>query len=704
MKQIVPFPLPHRVLNAGGGMEVERARGAIALAVAVAFAAPAAAQQSTDALTEVVVTASRMSSPLTVQTDPHQPRQPLPAHDGADYLKTIPGFSSIRKGGTDGDPVFRGMAASRVNISMDGEQVLGGCGMRMDPPTAYIYPEAYDSIVVIKGPQSVLDGPGNSAATVRFESQPPAFDDRHWQALGSVLGATASRSDLVADVAAGNSAMYARLNGTRAKADDYSDGAGNDVHAAYERWSTKLALGWRPSGESLVELSGALSDGHAAYADRAMDGAKFSRSNVGLRTEFALGGDALKSVEAQAYYNYVDHVMDNYSERDFMPSMMMPNPSASNPDRRTTGARVALKLAGPMHLTATVGLDHQQNRHRNRSTMNETMMPYEDMARVTDARFRNTGVFGEATLPVADASRVVAGLRADRWQATDERATVSMGMMGSMPNPTAGLTRHKTLVGGFARFEHELVDQGTTLYAGVGHVERFPDYWELVGMGRQGTDSVSAFETRPERTTQLDIGAVHKAGALQLSVSAFASRIEDYILIQTNYPKGMSVADVSRNVDARTVGAEADAAWSVNSQLQLTGTLAYTRGHNITDGGPLAQMPPLEARFGAEYTLGSWHAGLLVRHAAKQDRVAVNQGNVVGQDIGTSPGFTVVSLNAAVQLPRGVSISAGIDNLLDRNYAEHLSRAGAMLAGYPQTTRVNEPGRTFWLRAGLDLR
>jgi iron complex outermembrane receptor protein len=57
-----------------------------------------------------------------------------------------------------------------------------------------------------------------------------------------------------------------------------------------------------------------------------------------------------------------------------------------------------------------------------------------------------------------------------------------------------------------------------------------------------------------------------------------------------------------------------------------------------------------------------------------------------------------------VKLAHGVSLSAGIDNLLDRSYAEHLSRGGAMLAGYTQTTRVNEPGRTVWLRVGLDLR
>ena len=77
--------------------------------------------RSEPSLDEIVVTASRMHAPLMVITDPKAPRQPLPAHDGADYLKTIPGFSVIRKGGTDGDPVFRGMAASRVNVLIDGE-------------------------------------------------------------------------------------------------------------------------------------------------------------------------------------------------------------------------------------------------------------------------------------------------------------------------------------------------------------------------------------------------------------------------------------------------------------------------------------------------------------------------------------------------------------------------------------------------------
>ncbi len=39
----------------------------------------------------------------------------------------------------------------------------------------------------------------------------------------------------------------------------------------------------------------------------------------------------------------------------------------------------------------------------------------------------------------------------------------------------------------------------------------------------------------------------------------------------------------------------------------------------------------------------------------------------------------------------------------DRAYAEHLSRSGAMVSGFLQSTRVNEPGRTAWLKVSAEM-
>ena len=43
---------------------------------------------------------------------------------------------------------------------------------------------------------------------------------------------------------------------------------------------------------------------------------------------------------------------------------------------------------------------------------------------------------------------------------------------------------------------------------------------------------------------------------------------------------------------------------------------------------------------------------------------------MVGQDFGDSAGFGVLSLNAAYRVSQQVKLSAGVDNLLDKNYAQ----------------------------------
>ena len=600
-----------------------------------------------DWLREVIVTAPRMQLPLLLELDAKAPRQPLPAHDGADYLKTVSGFSVIRKAGTDGDPVFRGMAASRINVQLDGEQILGGCGMRMDPPTAYVFPETYDRIVVIKGPQTVLHGPGNSAATVLFERDPPKFEDAALQLHSSALAASAARRDFVADLLLGNDAVYGRISGTRAEADDYDDGAGSAVHSRYMRWSAHAELGWTPDANTRIALTAAQSDGEAAYADRAMDGVMFERENVGLRFEREYGGDWMRKVEAQVFYNYVDHVMDNYSLRTFSPSMAMPSFAVSNPDRETTGARVAFEL-GPEHgWRATVGMDAQENVHTLRATSNQTLMPYQNGARVEDGRFNDIGVFGELAWPVSAAQRIVSGVRFDAWKAQDLRATLALGMGTNLANPTSGNTRSTVLTSGFGRWEYDVDSLNATLYAGVGHVERFPDYWELLSANREGVHSLSAFGTQPEKTTQLDAGVLYRSSRLELSLAAFYNQIDDYILIQSNYPKGMRRVSVTRNVYAMTFGAEADAVYAIGAGWKLTGTLAYTRGENETDHVPLAQMAPLEARLGVNYERGTWSIGSLARWVADQERFTVDQGNIVGQDLGRTDGFATLAINAA---------------------------------------------------------
>ncbi len=664
-------------------------------------AAPASPPEAVVALEPIVVVAHADSHGLHVVLDPRAPAQPVPAHDGAGVLHAVPGFSVVRKGGTDGDPVFRGMAGSRLSVLLDGENILGGCGNRMDPPTAYVFPAAFDRVTVIKGPQSVVHGPASPAGVVLLERIPRSLTSDTARIHASMTLGSAGRNDEFLEAVAGGPRMQARLAATRTASDDYRDGSRRLIHSRYERWSTHASAAWTPDRDTFVEISGVLSDGEAAYADRAMDGVAFERQNLGLRARRTHLTPHVAAIEAQLFHNDVDHVMDNFSLRTFTPTSMMPGRAVSNPSRETFGARAFATLVPAGGLEIKLGADYQGNRHALRTTSDEAADPVRAKRRIRDASFDTIGVFAEASRDIADDRRLVAGARADLWSATDHRERLSAGMSGAMPNPTAGRRRHATLPSAFIRYEWKPVP-ATTAYAGVGHAARFPDYWEL--FSKESTTTLSAFGSEPEHTTQVDVGLVYRAKPLTASVALFGAQIDDFLLIESGFRKpatamGSRAATVTRSVDARTWGAEASAAWEHESGWRADASIAWVHGTNRIEKRPLGQQPPFEGRLGLGYAAPRWSVGGLARFVGRQDRVAIRQGSIVGQDLGPTPGFAVFSLHAAIHLGERLQLSTGVDNVFDRDYAEHLSRGGAVVAGFPPpTTRVNEPGRTAWMR------
>ncbi|CDF82427.1 TonB-dependent outermembrane copper receptor OprC [Pseudomonas knackmussii B13] len=657
-------------------------------------------------LEPAVITAVQQSSPLTIVTNPKEARQPVPASDGTDYLKTIPGFSAIRNGGTNGDPVLRGMFGSRLNLRTNGGLMIGACPFRMDAPSSYIAPETFDKLTVVKGPETVIWGPGASAGTVRFDREPEHFGELGSRLNGSVLAGSNGRFDKVIDGAVGGPQGYLRVVGNQAQADDYKDGNGDTVPSRWDKWNGDVAAGWTPDADTLVELTAGKGNGKARYAGRGMDGSQFKRESLGLRFEKRNISEVFQKLEAQVYYNYADHIMDNFRLRTPDPSSMMPMPMASEVDRRTVGGRVAATLDWSDYQLVT-GVDALRSEHRERNSsfdmMSDTFTDTDAFPWTKDAVMHDYGAFAELTWYAAERSRVIGGARLDRADAKDYRQTLgSMSM--SMPNPTAGDTRSDTLPSAFARYEHDLADSPTTLYAGLGYVERFPDYWELFSPSNGPSGSVNAFDAiKPEKTTQLDIGAQYDDGKLQAWVSAYAGVVHDFILFDYDTDMmGMSSTQ-ARNINARIMGGELGASYRLDSNWKTDTTLAYAWGKNTTDGRALPQMPPLEARLGLTYERDLWSVGGLWRLVAAQNRVAIGEGNVVGQDFDKTGGFGVFSLNGAYKLSKNFKVSTGIDNLFDKAYAEHLNLAGDAGFGFPGDKAINEPGRTYWTKVDFSF-
>src|SRR5690606_30719238 len=277
---------------------------------------------------------------------------------------------------------------------------------------------------------------------------------------------------------------------------------------------------------------------------------------------------------------------------------------------------------------------------------------------------------------------LVGGARVDRAEAEDRRMHAGGGGHGhgggAMPNPTAGMTRSNTLPSAFLRYEHKVPDSGLSWYAGLGHTARMPDYWELFSPDHGPDGAPNAFAgVDPERTTQLDLGVNYKGTSIDAWASVYVGRMNDYILFEYGH-HGMTTA---RNADADIRGGEAGVEWRAVEHWKFGGSVAYAWGELADGGEPLPQMTPMEARLTAAYDNQRWSAGALLRIVDGQVRVGQSLVIVVGRGLGPSPGFAVFSLNGGYRFNERMQLTAGIDNLFDRTYSEHLNLAGNSALG-----------------------
>ncbi|WP_304674418.1 TonB-dependent copper receptor [Neisseria bergeri] len=651
----------------------------LAAALSQAWAAPVA--EETAELSPVTVTGTQQQKANTVKFNPKATLQPLPAGDGADLLQSVPNMSIIRKGGSSGDPLFRGLGGSRLAINADDQFVYGGCSNRMDPPTSYIHPSTFDEVVVTKGPQTVTQGMGLISGSVHFVRKDPTFREQPYSFNGSTTLGSSGRRDASFEAGAGGKYGYARLNVSHNESDDYKDGAGNRVHSNFKRDSQMVQLGVTPTENTTIAGTYERSRGKAAYADRPMDGSKFDRDAWNVRISQRNITPWLSEIEARYGSSEIDHVMDTYSLR---PVGMM-GKAAINPKRRTDTGNLKATFDWD-NVNLQTGIDYMRDRHTERKgDENYASSPFKPTQ-----SFDQLGGFAEAAWQRTDKQKLIAGLRHDQVTGTYEKTDSNPLKKTKYP-----------LTSGFFRFEQ--TKGNTKYYAGLGIAQRAPDYWE-----RKKSENL-----RKETNRQLDAGLIWNSGNWHVSASVFAGKIRDYILIEQHMMPHSGhgghghgghghghIMTMARNIDATRFGGELEAKWQFAPNWSIASNLAYTYGKNRTDGKPLAQTPPLEWNNTLAFDNGKFSAGALWKLVAKQNRYAKGQGNIIGQDIGASAGFGVLSVNAGWKFNKYATLQAGVDNVFNKTYAEFVSRSGVAVdpAAGIKTTRVNEPGRTAWLR------
>lgn len=276
--------------------------------------------------------------------------------------------------------------------------------------------------------------------------------------------------------------------------------------------------------------------------------------------------------------------------------------------------------------------------------------------------------------------------------------------------------RNFNLWSAFLTAEYE-IDSHWTAVGGFGHAMRPPTLTELYSVNsflavlQQGFTQVQGNPNlAPEQLWQIDVGLRSDYGRFRGNVHAFQAWIQDFITYETfgSFPGLPAPAMMVRYVNtelATLTGGEANAVYDWSCWLSSFGTLSYVQGTDQTRGGrglpplgpfgpqePLPGIVPLESRVGVRLhdptDQARWAVELSALIAADQNLVAASLFEQ------PTPGFTVFTLRSYWQASDSLLLFAGVENLTNVQYREHLDLRTGL--------GVFQPGRSFYF--GSELR
>ncbi len=658
---------------------------------------------SQTSLPNIVVFGEVASEPNSSQIKPAE--VPRIANDGGDLLREALGVDAGRIGGHGFEPNIRGQQQNRINVLLDGAYIYGGCPNRMDPPSGYAALDSYDRVTILKGVQSLLYGGGGSGGTVLFDRHTQAPEDGLDVKYG--LGGTSNgiKYDAFADLTAGNDTGYVRAFANAKDADNYKDGEGNDIRSSFSSTNGLVVLGLTPGDDKNLEFSYEYNNiKDALFEGRRMDAPDSTADTFRLKYDQDSSIGFVTGMSVEAYSTSIDHLMDNYTLRPTPPLPSMTFSPARVPTKSdTVGGRLLLDSeVGSWNLT--YGFDIQNN---DRDATFFTS-PTDDINNVnTSASFMwpgvkidQTGLILEGEHFISGNRLVKAGLRYDYVTYNATKASDQPDIMPMMSTPNAlystyyGTTAEKGTEHNFGfllRYEQDL-GASTRMFTGVSRSMRTADATERYMAKWAMMDSmkwVGNPDIKPEAHHQIDFGVNWQHNQFDGNAVIYADFVQDYInAFRTTDLTGVLLYD---NIDARLYGTEIEGGYMISKPLRLSANAAYVYGQNTTDDSPLAQIPPLSGQVALDYAPGQWTAGTRIRAAARQTRINENSG----LDVGETAGWSVVDVYGSYSFNRFVNLQAGVDNVFDRYYANHLNAVDAFTG---EGIQIAEPGITGWIK------
>ena len=618
------------------------------------------------------------------------------ANDIGKALSTLPGISKIRKGGIANDVVIRGFYRDNINVLTDDQKIFGACPNRMDPPAFHTSIAEIETVEVVKGPFDIRHQ-GSMGGAVNITTKKPALG---FHAKASVPAGSFSFLHPSFDLSYGQEDGYFAAGYAYGYSMPYRDGNGrrftayanyrDDDRQAYETHGYWGKLGIAPFPGHLFEFaySGQRAN-DVLYPYLMMDGTRDKSNSFNSTYTIAGKFGILENPKIQIYGNHVDHWMDDTLRTSSdSRACALGYCMGTDAETRTSGAR----LEGTIN-HFIVGLEvYQRNWDAKNNMFMANMGRYMMQSMIPDVNTTGYGLFSAYQIALTSKIRLVSGLRVDtvKSDATHAKANQELYSLYHDPKDTEKRDTYPSAnVQVFYTLSNHL-----DLFAGIGHTARVPDAQErYIALKRPASDWVGNPDLRPSRNTELDLGLGWTKGRFASEATVFYSHVNDFISLYDQIVASRQARSYT-NVDARFYGGEWQNTLQMTPVMALTAGLSYVRGKKDTDheknlfDTDVAEMTPFTGRLAWHLEKRLYYVDLEGLFTAHQDKV---DSDLKEQK---TAGYSVFNIRGGIRYHSLVLI-AGIDNLFDKAYTEHLSYFRDPFAS---GIRVPEPGRFFYAK------
>ena len=631
--------------------------------------------------------------------------------DAGELLRALDGVEAVRRGPLGLDPVVRGLRETEVGTYLDGARMFPAGPARMDSPLTHLDPSAIRSIEVVKGPYALTWGAGNLSA-IRVETQPlPLQDSRPAGSLAAGYDSNLQASETTGKVFGKRGKVSYFAMGAWRQGDDYESGAddlGNRdlIQGDFESWEGRGKFGFDLGERSALVVAGGYQEqGPIDYPGRLLNADFFESTNFSAQFNWS-GLGTIGSLEIQAYRNAVDHGMTNVGKPTAMDMVGRMPPFALDitvaSKMTVSGGRAATHLHWNDAWSADVGGDvYLTNRDATRLiqdaatqgqglSIGSLMWP--------DAHIDDIGAFGRLAWTNGE-TRVAGTIRGDFVSASAPTASAYF-----LANVGTDLEESETNLSGALTVSRDL-SRNWTISLGGGTAVRTADASERYSDRVPASKAQTAAEfmgnpqLAPERSNQVDLWLDGSFERFAVHVGAFARKIDDYITIEATgltklLPLSPNTVFQYVNGAATFRGLDASVTAVVTDVLTFDGGVTYLRGQDTELDEPALGVAPLRTSLGLRYEepLGRFYVEGSVDLVAEQKRQARTRGET------ETPGHETGDIKAGYGLPNGVTIRAGVLNVWDENYTDHLNAKNPFTG-----IQIAEPGRVLFIDVAWSL-